>query len=158
MKELELRDVAETEGARRATGVSASAADVAAREVPPDPEVLAKAKRRHFTAEYKLRVLREADGCKGGGDIGALLRREGLYSSHLTHWRRERDAGALSGMKAKKRGPESRVVDPRMKHLERENARLAHRLRQAETIIDIQKKVAGILGIPLNAPALDEND
>jgi transposase-like protein len=148
----EVKDVAETEGARRATGVSASGA------VGPDPEVPAKAQRRQFSAEYKLRILKEADACKGSGEIGALLRREGLYSSHLVTWRRLRDTGALLGMKARKRGPKGRNEDPRLKQQEREIARLKRRLLQAETIIDIQKKVAGILGIPLNAPALDEND
>lgn len=123
-----------------------------------DPEVAEKAKRRRFSAEYKLRVLREADGCKESGEIGRLLRREGLYSSHLRTWRRERDAGALVTMRSKKRGPKGRDEDPRVKLLVRENARLQRQLKQAVTIIDIQKKVAGILGIPLNAPELDEND
>src|SRR6266852_4504124 len=151
--ELESRkgqDVAETEGARRATGVSAGA--------HPDPEVPERAKRRQFSAEYKLRILKEADACKGSGAIGALLRREGLYSSHLVTWRRRRDAGALVGMRASKRGPRAKPVDPRTKQLEKENARLQRQLKQAVTIIEIQKKVAGMLGIPLNAPALDEND
>jgi transposase-like protein len=111
-----------------------------------------------FSPEYKLRVLREADACRGEGQVGALLRREGLYSSHLTTWRRQRETGALAGMRAKKRGPKGRGEDPRLKQQAREIARLQRRLKQAETIIDIQKKVAGILGIPLNAPELDEND
>src|SRR5712692_2166944 len=139
----EMKDVAETEGARRATGVSADGA------VGPDPEVPAKAQRRRFSAEYKLRILKEADACKGSGAIGALLRREGLYSSHLVTWRRRRDAGALVGMRARKRGPKPKEVDPRVKQLERENVRLQRRLKQAVTIIEIQKKVAGMLGIPL---------
>jgi transposase len=146
----EVRDVAETEGARRATGVSAGA--------HPDPEVPERAKRRQFSAEYKLRIVREADACKGSGEIGALLRREGLYSSHLVVWRRQRETRALTGMRARKRGPKAKEVDPRVKQLERENVRLQRRLKQAETIIEIQKKVAGMLGIPLNAPELDEND
>jgi transposase len=150
---LEMKDSAETEGARRATGVSAGDGS----EVS-DPEVPAKAKRRQFSPEYKLRILREADGCRGPGEIGALLRREGLYSSHLVTWRRQREARALKGMKAQKRGPKRRDEDPRLRQQEREIARLQRRLKQAETIIDIQKKVAGILGIPLNAPTLDEND
>jgi transposase-like protein len=124
----------------------------------PDPEVPAKAKRRQFSAEYKLRILKEADACKGPGEIGALLRREGLYSSHLVTWRRQREARALTGMKALKRGPKGRGEDPRVKQLERDNARLQRRLKQAETIIEIQKKVAGILGIPLKSPEPDEND
>jgi transposase-like protein len=124
----------------------------------PDSEVVEKAKRRQFSPEYKLRVLREADACRGEGQIGALLRREGLYSSHLVTWRRLRESGALAGMRAKKRGPRGRVEDPRLKQQERQIARLQRQLKQAVTIIEIQKKVAGILGIPLNAPELDEND
>jgi transposase len=150
LESREVRDVAETEGARRATGVSAGA--------HPDPEVPERAKRRQFSAEYKLRIVREADACKGSGEIGALLRREGLYSSHLVVWRRQRETRALTGMRARKRGPKAKEVDPRVKQLERENVRLQRRLKQAETIIEIQKKVAGMLGIPLNAPELDEND
>jgi transposase-like protein len=123
-----------------------------------DPEVAAKAKRRQFSAEYRLQILKEADGCKGGGDIGALLRREGLYSSHLVTWRRQRETGALAGMRARKRGPKGRVEDPRLKQQQREIARLQRQLKQAMTIIEIQKKVAGILGISLNAPELDESD
>jgi transposase len=150
---LEMKDSAETEGARRATGVSAGGP-----EADADPEVPEKPKRRQFSAEYRLRILREADGCKAPGAVGALLRREGLYSSHLVQWRRQREAGALSGMRAKKRGPKGREEDPRLKQQAREIARLQRKLKQAETIIEIQKKVAGILGIPLNAPELDEND
>jgi transposase len=153
MEGLEMKDSAETEGARRATGVSAGGA-----ESVPDPEVPEKAKRRQFSPEYRLRILREADACKAPGAVGALLRREGLYSSHLVQWRRQREAGALSGMRTKKRGPKGREEDPRLKQQAREIARLQRKLKQAETIIEIQKKVAGILGIPLNAPELDEND
>lgn len=156
MEGLEMKDSAETEGARRATVVSAGGG--LAGEALPDPEVLEKPKRRQFTAEYKVRILREADACKGPGEIGALLRREGLYSSHLVLWRRQREAGALAGMRAKKRGPKGRGEDPRVKQQEREIARLRRRLQQAETIIEIQKKVAGMLGIPLKSPDLDEND
>ena len=144
---------AEAEGARRATGVSAGGGV----EVP-DPEVPAKARRRQFSAEYRLRILKEADGCKTPGEIGALLRREGLYSSNLVTWRRQREVRALTGMKAQKRGPKGRNEDPRLKQQEREIARLRHRLKQAETVIEVQKKVAEILGIPLNSPGLDEND
>ena len=154
MEGLEMRESAEAEGARRATGVSAGGGTGGV----PDPEVPEKAKRRQFSPEYKLRVLREADACRGEGQIGALLRREGLYSSHLTTWRRQRETGALAGMRERKRGPKGRAEDPRVKQLVRENARLQRQLKQAVTIIEIQKKVAGILGIPLNAPELDEND
>jgi len=148
-----MRDAAETEGARRATGVSAGGGAGV-----PDPEMVEKAKRRQFSPEYKLRVLGEADACRGEGQLGALLRREGLYSSHLTTWRRQRETGALAGMRGKKRGPKGRDEDPRVKQQAREIARLQKQLKQAVTIIEIQKKVAGILGIPLNAPELDEND
>jgi transposase-like protein len=151
---LEVRDSAEMEGARRATGVSAGGGSG---EIP-NPEVPEKARRRQFSPEYKLRVLRQAEECRGEGQMGALLRREGLYSSHLVTWRRQRDTGALAGMRARKRGPKGRAEDPKVKQQAREIARLQRRLKQAETIIDIQKKVAGILGIPLNAPELDEND
>jgi transposase len=152
-KEILKEDMAETEGARRASGVSATGAgDV------PDPEVVEKPKRRRFSAEYRLRIVREADSCKEPGEIGALLRREGLYSSQLVLWRRQRDAGALEGLRSKKRGPKAKAVDPRVKRLEREVAQLNRKLEQAETIIEIQKKVAGILGIPLRTSERDEKD
>ncbi len=146
-----LMEMAETEGARRASGVSTTGArDVA------DPEVAEKPKRRRFSAEYRLRIVREADACKAPGEVGALLRREGLYSSLLSAWRRQRDAGALASLRSKKRGP--KTADPRVKRLEREVAQLRRQLEQAETIIEIQKKVAGILGIPLRTSEFDEKD
>ena len=137
-----------SEGARRATGDSGARAPVGA----PDPEVTERAKRRRFTAEYKLRILREADACKRDGDLGALLRREGLYSSHLATWRRQRDEITKAGLKARKRGPKPKAEDPRVKQLERENLRLKRRLEQAETIIDFQKKLSKLLGIELKDP------
>jgi transposase-like protein len=118
----------------------------------PDPEVAERAARRRFTAEYKLQVLRQADACAGTGELGALLRREGLYSSHLTTWRRQREQGSLAALSPKKRGRPTGPPSPlarRVAELERENARLTHRLQQAETIIGVQKKVSEILGIPL---------
>ena len=142
------------EGARRATGDPGARGPVGAL----DPEVTERAKRRRFTAEYKLRILREADACKGDGDLGALLRREGLYSSHLSTWRRQRDEIAKAGLKARKRGPKGKAVDPRVKQLERENARLKRRLARVELMLDIQKKASEMLGIPLNHPDKDEND
>jgi transposase len=144
----------ETEGARRATGVSAAGAP----EGVPDPAVEAKAKRRRFTAEYKLRILREVHRAKAPGEVGAILRREGLYSSLLSVWRRDRDRVAKTWLAARKRGPKAKVVDPRIKQLEREKARLERKLKQAETIIAFQKKVAEILGIPLKSLDDDEND
>ena len=142
------------EGARRATGDPGARGPVGA----PDPEVAERAKRRRFTAEYKLRILREAEACKRDGDLGALLRREGLYSSHLTTWRRQRDTIAKAGLKARKRGPKAKAMDPRVKRLERENARLRRRLEEAETIIDFQKKLPKLLGISLKPQDSDEND
>ena len=143
-----------SEGARRATGDTGARAPAG----PPDPEVTERAQRRRFRAEYKLRILREADACKGDGDLGALLRREGLYSSHLTVWRRQRDEIAKAGLKARKRGPKAKAVDPRVKQLELENARLKRRLEEAETIIDFQKKLSKLLGIPLKPHDSDGSD
>ncbi len=110
----------------------------------PDPEVPEKAVRRKFTPAYKLRILREAEACTQPGQIGALLRREGLYSSNLTLWRRQVEGGLVP----KKRGPVARKTDPRARRiaeLERENERLTHKLKQAELIIEVQKKVADLL-------------
>jgi transposase len=118
--------------------------------VVPDPEVPERASRRRFTAEYKLQVLRQADQCAGVGELGALLRREGLYSSHLTTWRRQREQGALVALAPKKRGRPTAPVSPlarRVAELERDNARLVRRLTQAEAIIDAQKKLSEILGL-----------
>jgi len=120
--------------------------------------VTERAKRRRFTAEYKLRILREADMCKRAGDLGALLRREGLYSSHLATWRRQRDEITKAGLKARKRGPKGKAVDPQVKQLKRENARLKRRLERVELMLTIQKKASEMLGIPLNPPDKDEND
>lgn len=122
----------------------------------PDPAVEAKPQRRRFTAEYKLRILREVERAKAPGDIGAILRREGLYSSHLVTWRRERDRVAKAGLAARKRGPTAQVKDPRVTQLEREIARLRRRNQQVETLLEIQKKASELLGIPLNAPDSDE--
>ena len=118
----------------------------------PDPEVVANAKRRTFTAEYKLRILAEADAAAAQpGAIGALLRREGLYSSHLVTWRREREGGILKGLTPHKRGPKSKrnPQEEEMQRLRRENQRLTEELRKAEIVIDVQKKVGALLGWPL---------
>ena len=141
-------------------GTGSATVDPASREavVAPDPEVSEQAKRRRFTAEYKLRIVREADACKGDGDVAALLRREGLYSSLLSAWRRQRDEIAKVGLASRKRGRKAKAVDPRMKELERENARLKRRLQRVETMLTIQKKASELLGIPLNPPDNDEND
>ena len=113
----------------------------------PDPEVPEKARRRHFTAKYKLRILAKADRSKPG-EIGKLLRKEGLYSSHLSKWRQQREEGALAALAPKKRGRKPRPVDPQAKRvaeLERENARLRQKLEKAETIIEVQKKLSQLL-------------
>jgi transposase len=143
-----------TEGARRASGVPSSSA----RRTPPDPAVPEKAKRRKFTAEYKVRILRQVDRCKAPGEIGAILRREGLYSSLLTEWRRQRDRVAKASLAATKRGPKARAVDPRVKQLERENAKLRRRNQRLEALVDIQKKASELLGIPLSPLDDGEND
>jgi transposase-like protein len=146
----------EAEGARWATGASGPAGT--SRAPDPDPEVPAKTQRRRFPAEYRLRILKQADACKQPGELGALLRREGLYSSLLTNWRRQREQGALQEMRGRRRGPKPRPVDPRVKQLEAETRRLQRKLQRAETIITLQKKVAEILGIPLKPLDIDETD
>jgi transposase len=126
---------------------------------PPDPEVPEKATRRQFSAEYKKRILEEVDSCTELGQIGAILRREGLYSSNLGKWRRQRAKGTLDGLTPQKRGKKPKRVDPKDKRnaeLERENRRLRKKLDQAEKIIEIQKKVAELLGIPLSSSENDE--
>ena len=144
------------EGARRATGEAGALSPSGA--TAPDPEVAAKPERRRFAAEYRLRIVKAADACKKPGELGALLRREGLYSSHLAHWRRQREQGELLPGRARKRGPVPKAVDPRVKQLEAENRRLQRKLQRAETIITLQKKVAEILRIPLNPLDNDESD
>ena len=120
--------------------------------VAQETEVTAKARRRRFTAAEKLRILREADGCTKPGELGALLRRESLYSSHLASWRAARKNGELAGLTPRARGPKAKPVDARDKklaELERENRRLQARLDRAEGLIELQKKVAQLLGTPL---------
>ena len=124
--------------------------------VQRDPEVIPKAKRRTFSAEYKLRILAEADACKGRGEVGALLRREGLYSSHLDKWRLQRQRGVLRALAPQKRGPK---VDPQAEEnarLRRENERLRVRLQQAETIIEVQKKLSLLLGLATTPTSDDQ--
>ena len=138
------------EGVRRPSVVPAPEAAV--------PEISDRPRRRTFPSEMKLRVLAETDRAADFGGIGAILRREGLYSSTLTDWRRQRDSGALGGLTPAKRGPKSAVRNPLAAELaqaKRENARLARRLEHAEAIIGIQKKVAALLGIPLATPDSD---
>ena len=152
----EAEGAGETEGARRATGVfpagTLAAAVAAVREA--DTEVVAKPQRRRFTAEYKRRIVREADRCTTPGAIGALLRREGLDSSHLTTWRAARDRGELEALAPKKRGPHAPPPDPRDKQLAeqaREIAKWKKRAERAEALVEVQKKVAALLGTPFDS-------
>ena len=124
----------------------------------PDPEVVPTVQRRRFTAKEKLRILEEADACIKPGELGALLRREGIYSSYLSRWRRERDRGQLQALSPKRRGPKPPANSEMMKEmakLRRENERLQARLAQAETLIEAQKKLCEVLGI---APWENESD
>ena len=118
----------------------------------PDPEVVAKPTRRQFSAEYRLRILEEADRCTEPGEVGRLLRREGLYSSHLSSWRKARRQGALKGLSPNKRGakPKHAPRDAQERALETKVARLEKELAKAHTILDVQGKVAGLLGFNLN--------
>lgn len=147
-----------TEGGRRPTGVPPTT-------VPPPPpvpsEVPEKPVRRRFSSEYKLRILEEADRCTEPGSIGALLRREGLYSSHLTAWRRQRAEHGLRGLTPKKPGRKAKLADPvaqENERLRRENERLAEQLQKARTIIEFQKKLSTLLELPLNDRPTSEND
>jgi len=122
--------------------------------VPPDPEVPARHAKRRFTTGYKLEILRKADACTRSGELGALLRKEGLYSSHLVTWRRQRE----HGLTPKTRGRKRKAVDPRLKKLEQENRRLTSRLHKTEALLAFQKKVSELLGIPLKPFVSDEDD
>jgi transposase len=116
----------------------------------PDPEVVPTAKRRRFTTQEKVRILEEADACTEPGELGALLRREGIYSSYLSRWRRARDRGELWALSPKKRGPKSAAdsgLTKELAKLQRENERLRGRLAQAEAIIEAQKKLSELLGL-----------
>jgi transposase len=126
------------------------------KEEMPKTEVVAKAQRKKFTAAEKLRILREVDACQGSGEVGALLRCEGIYSSYLTTWRRQRERGELDGLAPQKRGPKPDPQAVEIARLKRENARLQERLQRAELIIDFQKKVAQMFGGTLESPDLDD--
>jgi transposase len=124
----------------------------------PSNEVEARPRRRRFSNDYKLRIVREADACKESGDVGALLRREGLYSSHLTNWRKLRDEGGLVGTKPRQRGPKAKTANPlqgEVDRLNRLNVRLETELKQARAIIDVQKKVAALFATPATTERLD---
>jgi transposase len=151
-----------TEGGRSPTGVPPATAAAGVRALGngkrgPDPAVSERPVRRRFTAEYKLRVLREADSSEPG-QLGALLRREGLYASHLTAWRKQRNEGTRAGLTPKRRGrkasPDALLIAENDR-LQRENQQLTAKLRQAETILEVQKKLSEILGMPL--PPHDSN-
>jgi transposase-like protein len=140
---------------QRAEGTGTTAVLVAAASsssLPANPEVVAKATRRRFTVDYKLKILDQADRCQEDGQLGALLRREGLYHSNLQLWRQQREQGILNGLTPRQRGrkpnPDSQLVLDN-EQLKRQNQRLSKRLQQAEIIIEFQKKLAEALGIPL---------
>ncbi len=122
--------------------------------VAPDPEVPARHARRRFTTAYKLEILRKADACTRHGELGALLRKEGLYSSHVVTWRRQRE----NGLTPKTRGRKATRVDPQLKKLEQENRRLTSRLQKVEALLAFQKKVSELLQIPLKPYEPDEDD
>lgn len=126
----------------------------------PDPEVTEGPVKRRFTAEYKARILQEADQL-GHGQLGAFLRREGLHSSQISEWRKQRNHALQKWMEPQKPGPKPEEPNPlanRVAELERENARLQRRLKQAEAVIEVQKKISEILSIPLSPPEGDKND
>ena len=152
-----------TEGARRATGVAPSfdRAEEPSFMSVPNPEVPEKKARRKFTAQYKLRILKEADACTLPGQLGELLRREGLYSSNLTTWRKQRDQGLLGVMSPKKRGRKKLAKNPlaqEVARLQRENERLKKKLKKAEIIIDVQRKISQVLEISKDLPEEEESD
>ena len=125
---------------------------------PPDPEVVPVAMRRRFTAQEKLRILEEADQCSEPGELGALLRREGIYSSYLSRWRRARERGQLKALSSKTRGPKpanDKALVEEVAQLRQEKGRLQGRLVQAEAIIEIQKKLSQLLGL---SPETDRSD
>lgn len=150
----------ETERSEGATIPGPAVAPSGPGGIAVDPEVTAKAVRRQFTAAYKRRILQEADEC-GPGGIAALLRREGLYSSHLTTWRKQREGGEIAGLQPRKRGKKLVPRNPlagECERLRRENERLQKRLKQAETIIDVQKKLCEMLGLPVATTDINGSD
>ena len=170
VEEIELAVPPRSEGERsepERSGRTASSAGAAGSpaigvQPIPDPEVTTKPLRRRFTAAYKRRILHEIDTCDDGG-IAALLRREGLYSSHLTTWRRQREQGEIDGLTPRRRGRKASAPNPlavENERLVRENERLQKRLRQAETIIEVQKKLCEVLGLPVYSPveSKEENE
>lgn len=136
---VEMKTLSEAEAVRSSVGST------------PDPEVAALPKRRRFSATYKRGIVRAAAACKESGEVGALLRREGLYSSHLTHWRREVDGAEQAALAPQARGPKpdlAKAESRRVEALEREVARLRRKLERSEQIIEAQKKLCALLGLP----------
>ena len=124
------------------------------KQTTPSQEVLEKPERRRFTMEEKARILDQADSCTESGQLGELLRREGIYSSYLSAWRRQRDEGSQAALTPKRRGRKAKSKNPladEVTRLQRKNKRLQEKLRQAELIIDVQKKVSEIMGIPIQS-------
>lgn len=151
-EEMTAPGAGETKGARRASGVSPAARPLGVAGLRPvDPEVRPKAERRKFSPSYKLKILQQAELCQEPGELGRLLRREGLYASHLSKWRQLYKKGGLDGLGAARgRKPDAETATrQRLRELEQENQRLRGKLRQAEAIIEVQKKVSEILGIQL---------
>ena len=144
----------ERRGGERSEAPRSGGSSTVEREPTPDAEVKAQPGRRRFTPKYKLEILRKADACTRPGQVGELLRKEGLYSSHLVNWRRQRD----EGLAPKKRGRKAEVVNPRVKKLKREVHQLERKLKKAEAIIAFQKKVHELLGIPLKPFESEEDD
>ena len=144
--------VLDWEGSKRSEEPSQRSSSGANRFSTPDPEVAEKARRRRFSARYKLKILEQADRCREAGEVGALLRREGLYTSHLSAWRKARREGTLQGLTPKKRGarPTRDPKDARIHALEAKVTRLEKELDKAHTILDVQGKVAGLLGLNLD--------
>lgn len=141
----ERRDGERSEPSRSEAGSSGAAA--------PPTQVRPRPTRRYFTAEYKLCIVQEADACRAPGEVGALLRREGLYHGHLSKWRVQRKQGAMAALAARRRGPKAPSAEAReVEALRRENTRLRRDLERAHLCLEVQKKVSEMLGIPLNPP------
>ena len=150
----------ETEGARRATGVSSDRAEEKSAHSPPNPEVLPKPKRRRFSAAYKLHILQETDSCTEPGQIGQILRREGLYASQLTKWRQQRQEGVLKSLSNNTKGRKPKtepLMANRLDELEKENEELRKKLKQAEAVIGVQKKISELFGITVESLPMNES-
>ena len=157
-KKLRILETSERSGEVSEIGSEPTEPDKVLRR--PDPEVPAKATRRRFSARYKLRILEQADGCESG-EVGALLRREGLYWSNLQTWRRQREHGTLQALTPRKRGRKAKPVNPldrQLRQVQAENRKLKRKLEKAEIMLDIQKKVSHLLGISLESSNENEEE